>query len=89
MIAAEDRSSSRAGSRLGQYEEVEGDGSVGGGNEGGGAAATTTSEPGERVNYVDRLSSSSQKLYENRCPDRGRDTRNVARTIIVRVPGCF
>ncbi|KZC14239.1 Putative methyltransferase NSUN5 [Dufourea novaeangliae] len=49
MIAAENQSScSRAGSRLGQYEEeVAGDGSVAGGAEGGGAVATTTSEPGE------------------------------------------
>nr|XP_033334800.1 echinoderm microtubule-associated protein-like CG42247 [Megalopta genalis] len=46
MIAAENQSSLRAGSRLGQYEEVAGDGSVGGGSEGGGGSATTTSEPG-------------------------------------------
>ncbi|XP_076290278.1 doublecortin-domain-containing echinoderm-microtubule-associated protein isoform X1 [Lasioglossum baleicum] len=46
MIAAENQPSLRAGSRLGQYEEVAGDGSVGGGSEGGGGPATTTSEPG-------------------------------------------
>ncbi|XP_076648372.1 doublecortin-domain-containing echinoderm-microtubule-associated protein isoform X1 [Halictus rubicundus] len=46
MIAAENQPSLRAGSRLGQYEEVAGDGSVGGGSEGGGGPATTTSKPG-------------------------------------------
>ncbi|XP_071876729.1 doublecortin-domain-containing echinoderm-microtubule-associated protein [Bombus fervidus] len=46
MIAAENQSSLRAGSSLGQLEEAAGDGSVGGGNEAGGAGATTTSEPG-------------------------------------------
>ncbi|XP_026669427.1 echinoderm microtubule-associated protein-like CG42247 isoform X1 [Ceratina calcarata] len=46
MITAENHSSLRAGSRLGQFEEVTGDGSVGGGNGAGGADATTTSEPG-------------------------------------------
>lgn len=51
MIAAENQSSLRAGSSLGQLEEAAGDGSVGGGNEAGGAGATTTSEPGERANY--------------------------------------
>lgn len=51
MIAAENQSSLRAGSSLGQFEEATRDGSVGGGNEAGGAGATTTSEPGERANY--------------------------------------
>lgn len=58
MIAGENQSSLRAGSRLGQNEEAAGDGSVGGGNGGGGEAATTTSEPGERANYAARLRSS-------------------------------
>ncbi|XP_017793320.1 PREDICTED: echinoderm microtubule-associated protein-like CG42247 [Habropoda laboriosa] len=46
MIAAENQSSLRAGSRLGQFVEQADDGSVGGGNEAGGAGATTTSELG-------------------------------------------
>lgn len=66
MIAAENQSSLRAGSRLGQYEELAGDGSVGGGSEGGGGPATTTSEPGERDNYLGEIAITVRRTTHTR-----------------------